>query len=298
MIDEEFYIEETSPVKVFFTILFFILLLSAIGAVYYFYFYHEPIRLKDIELELGSAPSLDVNDYLKNIGRYDFPLDISKLSVDEDGKTNAIGEYSYEVIVNEETLRGKIFVVDTTPPEVTLRELIIGLGEEYDLDDFLVTCEDYSVICHVNYANDKDEDLINEEGTHKIKLNISDIHGNTITKTAILIVDKDASLYDLKASNEEVSQIYPLDDEWDGTYTVKPEKGFLEDSEEFETEILKLANSDISSLFEESIKETKLLTIYNKYNYVIGFSLKVTFENEVIYLSESEYSKLEIEDET
>ena len=283
MIDEEFYIEETSPVKVFFTILFFILLLSAIGAVYYFYFYHEPIRLKDIELELGSAPSLDVNDYLKNIGRYDFPLDISKLSVDEDGKTNAIGEYSYEVIVTEETLRGKIFVVDTTPPEVTLRELIFGIGEEYDLDDFLVTCEDYSVICHVNYANDKDEDLINEEGTHKIKLNISDIHGNTITKTAILIVDKDASLYDLKASNEEVSQIYPLDDKWDGTYTVKPEKGFLEDSEEFETEILKLANSDISSLFEESIKETKLLTIYNKYNYVIGFSLKVTFENLFIY---------------
>lgn len=298
MIDEEFYIEETSPVKVFFTILFVVLLLSAIGAVYYFYFYHEPIRLKDIELELGSIPSNDVNDYLKNISRYDFVLDISKLSVDEDGKTNAIGEYSYEVIVNEDTLRGKIFVVDTTPPEVTLRELIIGLGEEYDLDDFLVTCEDYSVICHVNYANDKDEDLINEEGTHKIKLNISDIHGNTITKTAILIVDKDASLYDLKASNEEVSQIYPLDDEWDGTYTVKSEKGFLEDSEEFETEILKLANSDISSLFEESIKETKLLTIYNKYNYVIGFSLKVTFENEVIYLSESEYSKLEIEDET
>ena len=112
MIDEEFYIEETSPVKVFYNFIF-ILLLSAIGAVYYFYFYHEPIRLKDIELELGSAPSLDVNDYLKNIGRYDFPLDISKLSVDERWKTNAIGEYSYEAIVNEETLRGKIFVVDT-----------------------------------------------------------------------------------------------------------------------------------------------------------------------------------------
>ncbi len=292
MIDEDFIIEESSPLKVLFSAMLFILILSVLGAIYYFYFYEQPIRLKKIEIELGDAPSLDVNDYLKNSGNYEFELDLSKLSLDENGKANSIGEYSYEVISDDESYRGKIYVVDTTPPDVELKELIIGLNEEYELDDFLDKCFDHSVICYVDYANDKDEFLNKTEGTHQLELKISDKHGNSTTKTATLIVDKNASLSDFKASNEEISNITPNDENWDGTYTFKFEKGVLEDSDESEAEILRLSNAEISSLFEEKILKQELIIIFNKYNYILGFSLRLEFKDKNIYLSESEYEKL------
>lgn len=296
MIDQEIYLEEANSKSVFKTILTMVFILGIFSGVYYFYFYHEPIRLKKIEIELGDKPSLDVNDYIKNNEVYEYELDLSKLSLDDEGRTNSTGEYSYTITTDNEELKGKIFVVDTTKPDVVLSELTVGLNEEFDVEDFVESCFDLSNECHVRYQKEADESLTEKEGTYDINLKISDRYGNEVTKKTKLIVKEGASLSLLKSSDTEVYKIYPIDKDWDETYTIKFEKGLHEYSDEFETEILFITNQDFSVLFDAPIKNQTLLSIYNKYHYVIGLSMKFELEdNSIIYLSNEEYQKLKDE---
>lgn len=294
--DEDFFIEESNPKKVL-RILFFILLITGIFAgLYYFYFYHEEIKLKNITIELGDKLSTNVNDYIKGDKVYDFKIDLSNVSIDENGITDSVGEYSYKIYANNDELKGKIFVKDTTPPLVELRELEVGLNEEFDPHDFIVSCSDLSLICDTYYHKKSDEKLNEKEGEYTLTLEIKDKYGNTTLKETKLKVSKDYSLGELKSGDNEVFKVYPLDENWNNTYTVKFKKGIFEEDDEFETEILDLTNFDFSKLFEDTIKNQTLLTIYNKYNYALGFSMKVELDNgKIVYVKEEDLKTI-IED--
>ena len=287
--DEEFFIEESNPKKVL-KVLFLILFITGIFAgLYYFYFYHEDIKLKNITVELGEKLPTDVNDYIKGDKLYDFKIDLSKVSVDENGITDSVGEYSYKIYANNDELKGKIYVKDTTPPIVELRELEVGLNEEFDPHDFIVSCSDLSLICDTYYHKKSDEKLNGKEGEYTLTLEIKDKYGNTTLKETKLKVSKDYSLGDKKSGDKEVFKVYPIDENWNNTYTVKFEKGILEEDDNFESEILALTNFDFSTLFEETIVNQTLLTIYNKYDYVIGFSMKVELDNgKIVYVLEKD----------
>lgn len=297
MIDEDFYIEESSPLKVFLTSLFILFILGIIGGVYYFYFYYEDIKLKNINIELGDKLNKDVNSYIKGTKNYDYELDVSKVSIDEEGNTNSIGEYSYIIITSKEEKKGKIYVKDTTPPKVELKELTVGINEEFEPDEFVESCYDLSEVCYVNYEKESDEDLTQKVGEYTVALEIRDKHNNKVTKKIKLIVSENASLNGIKSSDMEISNIYPVDSKWNNTFTVKFEKGLSEEDEKFERKILELTNIDFGQLNEEKIKNQTLLTIYNKYNYVIGFSIKLEYENKnIIYVTENDFNNIENND--
>lgn len=286
MIDEDFHFEESNPKKVFLACLTILFLLGVGFGAYKYLINKNTLKLEKIQIELGDQIPTEISSYIKK-GNYDgYQLDISSIHVDENGLADSVGEYSYKIYNNNETLKGKLIVKDTVAPVVELQELTVGLNEEFDLNDFVTLCEDLSGQCNVYYADYKDEELTKEEGTYEISLIIKDKYNNEVTKKTKLIVSKDASLQDLKASNTEIKEIYPIDEKWDKTYTVKFEKGISEDDKTFESKILELTNRDFESEFDKKIVKQTMITIYNKYNYVLGFSIKLEFEDgEEIYVT-------------
>lgn len=283
---EEFYFEESNPKKVVLTCLFILFLIGVGFGAYQYFTIRDNVKLKQMTIELGDKVSDDISLYIKS-GKYDgFTLDITSVHVDENGNTDSVGEYSYKIIKNDQVIRGKIIVQDTTPPVAEVKELTVGLNEEFDVNDFLVSCEDLSGACNVLYADQKGETATSEEGTHEIRIKIRDKYNNEIIKKTKLIVSRDASLSDLKASDQTVTNIYPVDENWDQTYTVKFPKGIPEDNETFEGKILELSNREFDKEYEEKIVKQTLLTIYNKYDYVLGFSVKLEFEDgKIIYVT-------------
>lgn len=293
MKDEDFYIEETSSLKVFLVSLLVLLILGIFGGLYYFYFHNENIKLKNITIELGQKVPNDVNFYIKGNNTYNYELNLNNIAVDKQGNTNSVGEYSYTIKTNKETKKGKIYVKDTTFPIVQLRELTIGLNEVFEIDDYVVSCEDLSLVCNVEYVNEDDYDLNKKEGEYIVDLKISDKYHNSVKKKTKLIVSQNASLSEMKAKDNEVSKIYPVDENWNKTFTIKFEKGISENDVSFEQKILEITNFDFSILSEDKIKNQTILTVYNKYNYVLGFSVKIEYDNnKTIYVTQDEYNIL------
>ncbi len=291
--DNDFYIEETSPVKRFLGVLFALLFLAALGSVYYFYFYHEEVKLKTVIIELGDTLPQDVNYYIKNKKEYDYKIDLSKVSVDDEGSVNSTGEYSYTITVKDEIFKGKILVKDTTPPVVLVKDLKIGVDEEFDFEDFIESCTDLSIICSVNFADEKYEKYVSTPGEYDVKLEVKDKYNNKTVVPARLIVSENYSLKEEKANDQEVSNIYPIDDAWNKTYTIKFEKGLSEEDHDFEKEILELSNFDFNQIFEDKIVNQTILTIYNKYKLALGFSVKLEFEDgKIVYVTQREFNSL------
>ena len=289
MIDEDFYFEESNPKKVFLTCLFIFFFLGIGAGAYYYFSGRNNINLKKIAIELGDKVPSEISTYIKSGNYQGYSLDVSGIHVDENGNTDSVGEYSYKIIKENKVLKGKIIVKDTTSPIAEVQELTVGLNEDFDVEEFLISCEDLSEVCYTSYSNSKQEEYINEEGTYEISLKITDKYNNEIIKKTKLIVSKNASLRGLKAADKTVTNIYPVDKNWNQTYTVKFEEGISEDDVEFETKILELASRDFESEYEEKIINQTLLTIYNKYNFVLGFSVKLEFEEgKIIYVTSSE----------
>ncbi|MDD4706249.1 MAG: hypothetical protein PHS24_03455 [Bacilli bacterium] len=293
MKDEDFYIEETSPLKVFLMSLLILFIIGVFGGLYYFYFYYNEVKLKNITIELGNPVPNDIDKYINDHKNKTYKTDMSNISVDEKGNTNSVGEYSYLVYVGKEIKKGKVYVKDTTAPIVKLKELTVGLNEVFEPDDFLESCIDLSQVCYVNYAKEADENLNSAVGEYQVTLEIKDKYDNIAKEKTKLIVSESSSLSATKANDMEVSSIYPIDNNWNKVFTIKFIKGISEQDKTFEQKILEITNFDFGSLFEEKIKNQTLLTIYNKYNYVIGFSIKLEFDNgEIIYVTEKEYQSV------
>ncbi|MDD2505197.1 MAG: hypothetical protein PHF21_02855 [Bacilli bacterium] len=292
MIDEEFYFEESNPKKVFLTILTMLFVFGLCAGAYYYIDKQDNLKLKSITVELGSPLSNNIEDYIKS-GKYEgYFLDTSKIHVDDEGNVDSVGEYSFTLSKENIMKKGKLYVKDTTPPIVTLKDLTIGINEDFDLDDFVESCIDLSGICNVSFVKEKDSELINKEGTYEINLKIKDKYNNEVVKKATLIVSKGFILSELKAKDKEVSNIYPQDENWKDIYTVKFKKGLDEEDEDFEEEILKLANFDFSLLYEKKIVNKTIISIFNKYNYIIGLTMKLEFDdNEVLYVPSSALEK-------
>lgn len=284
---DDFYFEESNPKKVFLTILLILFIIGVLFGIYKYISKRDFIKLSSVDVELGTIVSTDIKDYIKS-GKYEgYTLDVSNVHLDDEGLTDSVGEYSFTVKKNKSVLKGKIYVKDTTAPIVEVAELTVGVDEEFDVEDFLTSCTDLSGQCFVSYKEDKDEDYNKAEGTYDITLKIKDKYNNTTTKTTKLIVKSDFSLADLKATNIEVTSIYPIDNDWDETYTLKFPKGISEEDDQFESKILELAKHDFSKYYEETIKDQTMITIYNKYHFVLGFSIKLEFDDgTIIYVPE------------
>ena len=132
-------------------------------------------------LELGEL--LSKEDLLFNPGRDDYMLDQNEIdSVNASG----VGEYTVASLVDENVCR--IQVVDTTPPELVLRDVSIYQGEEVTLDSFVESCFDASGDVQVRLTTQPDVDTL---GIQTMTVEATDINNNTTTLTATLAVVKD-----------------------------------------------------------------------------------------------------------
>lgn len=281
---EEIYIEQTSPKTIFKTILLILFVLGILIGGYLYFHNRNILRVKNIVVEIGEELPSNIEIYVKNDIRNinDYEINLSSIPVDSNGKTTEIGKYSYIVKYDSQVKKGKIEVKDTTPPEVTLKPLTVGVSEEFLLDDFIQSCNDLSLPCKVSLKNENDSKLFNKVGIHTIEVKVNDKYNNSVIKEVKVIVSNSDTLLDDKENDFDVIKTEPSYDDYDGTITLKYDKcvseEHLDELEEY-NDYLELVSTDYSELREAVIVEQEILTLYNKYNYIIGFTIRLTYED-------------------
>lgn len=272
---EEFYYEESNPKHVFIKCLICLFIIGLVIGVFLFYKNKNTISLKTITIEVGDTLSTNIDNYLKNGHKYksDYKLYL------EDVDTTKVGEYSYKVKYNKHTKTGKIKVVDTTKPSVQLDDITIGINEEFNPNVLLVKCDDKSLPCNVSFAQDSDSDLLKREGTYNIEFVISDSEGNKTKSSAKITVSATETLSSKMTKDLEYYSNSENDDTIEHIFFEKLDKAINEDTLEFEGMIQEISAVDFNEYVEGDIYSTKLITAYNKYGYVIGIQVEVTFND-------------------
>lgn len=293
--EEEFYIEDESKGKIIGSIFVFIFIVIAILGVFFIYKNKNDIKVKKtIKQELGTKLETNVNYYLKDkVDEEDYDIDISNV-LNEDGYLTEVGEYNVIVKYNNKSKNVKLKVVDTTPPDVEVQDLTVGINEEYDVADFVLKCTDLSKPCGVLYEKNDDSNKKEKEGEYKFNIIVSDNYGNETKKEVTLIVKKD---YSYKSIKENDLIIDHVDDEYvdyNNEMILKFDKAIdeeeLDDGEKSEA-YHDLIASDLSIYLNEEdkyyqITSSEVVLVYNKYDYVIGVTFKVKLSNgEYRYLS-------------
>ena len=272
----DFYYEEPEHKHLFLKCMLFLFIIGILGGVSIYYKKQHTIKLKNVTIELGDTLSKDVNDYLINGKRYanEYKLYLDNVDV------NTIGKYSYKVKYNKHTKTGYINVQDTTKPEVTLDDLVtIGKDEEFNPNLLITSCTDKSLPCTATLKNDSDYDKLKNSGTYKIKINVSDTVGNTTEKEVTINVSEIGTLSS-KVTNDLNYYTNNLnDDKVDHILFIKLDKAIDEDTLEYEGLIQETSAIDFSEYVDDEIYSTRLITAYNKYGYVIGIQVEVTFND-------------------
>ncbi len=277
---DDFYVEDVSKKEIVFKV--FITLVIVVCAVLLGVYLLGKNSLhikKEIKLEVGTVLSKKVSDYvsgkLNNTTEYKITVNGLKL-----GETiESAGEYKYTVKYNNQIKEGKIIVVDTKAPIVSVQDLTIGVDDEYELDDFVTSCEDYSKPCKVTLKEDKD---YTEVGTYDLTLVIEDKYENKTEKKAKLIIKEGYSLTKIKESDTKYASTDPDIEDFKEEYIFKKfDKAYDEqddttEASEYLFEILtEDMNKYIPSGYSGTIVEQQTIEILNKYGYVIGYAFKV-----------------------
>ena len=273
---EEIYYEEQSKKHIFLKCVLFVFILGVIVGVFIYFKYKNTIQLKNINVELGTSLSNNVNDYLKSGKRF---ANEYKLYLD-DVDVNTIGKYSYKVKYNKHTKIGYINVVDTKEPEVNMDDSIeIGVNDEFDPNILINSCKDKSLPCTASLKNDSDYEKIKNIGTYNIDVKVSDTVGNYVIKKVTIVVSENGNMSNKVSNDLNYYTNSEKDDTIEHVLFVKLDKAINEDTLEYEGLIQETSTLDFSKYVEGDIDSTKLITVYNKYGYVIGLQVEVTFTN-------------------
>lgn len=273
---EEIYYEEQSKKHIFLKCVLFVFILGVIVGVFIYFKYKNTIQLKNINVELGTSLSNNVNDYLKSGKRF---ANEYKLYLD-DVDVNTIGKYSYKVKYNKHTKTGYINVVDTKEPEVNMDDSIeIGVNDEFDPNILINSCKDKSLPCTASLKNDSDYEKIKNIGTYNIDVKVSDTVGNYVIKKVTIVVSENGNMSNKVSNDLNYYTNSEKDDTIGHVLFVKLDKAINEDTLEYEGLIQETSTLDFSKYVEGDIDSTKLITVYNKYGYVIGLQVEVTFTN-------------------
>lgn len=296
MINEEVYIEESNPHKVKITIIIILVLLSVFFIVFLFLKSRYTLTIDKVIVEVGDALPKDISEYVENkvVDESDYKLYLDNIPLDKNGKTTDIGEYTYRVKYKSITKKGTIVVQDTKVPDVEVRDLTVGVGEDYDIADFVVDCFDYSKPVNITYKKESDQNLHKKAGIYEFKIVATDQAGNKIDKNVRLIVKKGYSYEDSKSKDMTVSYVDTDYKDWNNEYMIKFSKGVheheLDHNEKYE-DLMELSSDDMDLYLPEDknmfvVMEQELIYIYNKYDYIIGIAVRVKLSNgEYIYLS-------------
>ena len=141
------------------------------------------ISLRNVTIELGDDISSNIKDYVDgDITKYD------DLVLDNKNIKSEVGKYEYSIKAKRkvlfktktEILNGTFEVVDTTKPELSLKNVSINIGDELDINSFIENCTDLSN-CQVKYKNEEYvNSIINIPGKYEILIIGYDDYNNEI----------------------------------------------------------------------------------------------------------------------
>lgn len=287
--DEDFLdVTDNSSKRIVAILLFIVLSLLVLGYVFVYKPHH--FGLKQLTFEINSELPQDINEYLKKpvVSTSLYKLDLSKVKTDE------VGTYEYTISINKNKQKGKIKIVDTNPPEYKIKQ---NVKVEVDNEDFFIgdvieTCTDASLPCLISYKNDKDINFLKSVGKHSITIVISDIYKNKkeetieieVVKKGTIVTEEELDLTFAKASSELPG--------FKNEYYFKLDKALKPDSKEAEDKAGEIPAEKTLEFVkakypQNSIKESEIVSMYNKSGYIIGFVVKITLNNDkIVYMTE------------
>ena len=281
---DEYYVEDLSKKEIVFKLFITIIIVGCAVILGFYLIGMNSLHIKkEIKLEVGTTLSKKVSDYvtgkLKNTTEYTIKVDGLKLGE----VVEKTGEYRYTVKYNHQIKEGKIVVVDTKAPEVTTQDVTIGPDDDYELDDFIKTCNDYSKPCKVTLKDDKD---YKEPGIYNLVLVVEDQSGNKTEKTAALTIKEGYSLKQVKESNLNIDHTEPAIENFkDEDVFIKFDKAYENDDEsDAYNYLLDLLTEDMNQYIPSeytgaTIVEQETIELFNKYGYVVGYAFKVKLSN-------------------
>lgn len=277
--DEDFK-DVTKSSKLTGIILLIAIVTLALGG-YFFVFKQLHFSVKNIKLELGDELSTDVKDYLTTVkdSVANYELDTSKVQPD------TVGTYTYTVKNGKSIKKGKIEVVDTTPPEFTVQKLTIEEGnEDYFLGDFLETCEDLSRPCLVTLKNSKDESKFSNVGVYSIEIEVADVYGNKKTAKVELEVVAKGQYVDPKTTDLEYASNSKGTATFDGKIFKKLKKAINSQLDESADEMSAISTIDLEAYVAQNhpgyrLVSSEIIELYNKSLYVIGYAIELKITN-------------------
>jgi len=273
---DEFYYEESNPKHVFINCLIILFVIGLGIGIFLYIQQTNTFKLKNININLGDKLSENIEDYIdgniENISDYKLYLD----NVD----VTKVGKYTYKVKYNKHTEEGVIEVIDDKKPVVIPSEdIVIGINEELNLNMLIAKCEDDSLPCRVALKKDSDLNKLKKEGTYEIDLIVSDAAGNKTNITVEVTASSTETMSSLQINDLNYYTNSENDDSIEHTLFVKLDKGISEETHEYEGIIRDISVMEFSEFVSEDkeIYDVKLITVYNKYSYVIGFQVLATF---------------------
>ncbi len=281
---EDFYVEDLSRKEIIFKVFITLIIVGCAVVLGIYLIGANSLHIKkEIKIEAGSTLSKKVSDYvtgkLNNTTEYTIKVEGLKLGE----VVEKTGEYKYTVKYNRQIKEGKIVVIDTKAPEVTTQDVTIGPDDDYELDDFIKSCNDYSKPCKVTLKDDKD---YTEVGIYNLTLIIEDQSGNKTEKTASLTIKEGYSLKEVKESNLNIASTEPAIEDFKDEYAfIKFDKAYENDDEsEAYNYMLELITEDLNKYIPSeyagaTIVDQETIELLNKYGYVVGYAFKVKLSN-------------------
>ena len=295
--EEEFYVETGNKKKYILLTITIVVIIAVCLFLYKKYIFNAKTK---VVFEVGDKMTYELSDYVNNTI---LDKDKYKLIVDdhlkvEDGIITSAGNYTFTIKYNGKSTKVDVEVKDTKAPDVEVQDLTVGLNEEFDTDEFVSVCNEYSKPCVVSYKNESDVDLYKKEGTHKVTIIIKDLYDNSVTKNVTLTVKKGYSLDEEKKKNLEPYRLSHDYGDWDRkTYVVKYVTAFdqsdVKNNNKY-TYLYDMADDELSNYLPlgyegSTIVDGEIIYVYNKYNYVTGFLYRATLSNDkVVYLTNGE----------
>lgn len=287
--DQDFYFEEANPHKTKRIIIFLIILFLALAVLFLYYRSRYTLNIrKDLKFEAGSVLSQDVRDFVLNkvVDQNDYTLMLSGVQM-EDNVLTSVGEYTFKIKYKNITKSGKIKVIDTVAPKVEVKDVTVGLDEEFEPSEFISVCEDYSKPCNVEYVSEESEELYKKEGSYNLKIRVSDSVGNSVKKDVNLTVKKDYSLLASKENDLTVHHIDPDYSDWDNSIVLKFSKALdpndIDETDEY-GQLMEISGGDLHNYIDPMyinnlITDSQIIEVYNKYGLVIGYAIRIKLDN-------------------
>lgn len=148
----------------------------------------SPVVLKQVKIEAGTSPSTNIKDYatFTNVDSSTCNFDTSDIT-----DTNVLGaKYKFRITCGDKVYSGIATIVDTTAPDVTLKEVNVGIDEELVAEDFIAECNDASKCSYTFKDEAKLKEYLKTPSSYHVPIIVKDESGNQKEVTGTLNVSE------------------------------------------------------------------------------------------------------------